>query len=121
MILDIGSERKKAAFLRNLSTHAKVMRFKENVIPSAFSLGLQIEKRQPGKALFILNQLIKEGEPAERILGGLRYSIENNMVNPRGLRLRLKLLLNCDIEIKTGRLKPVFALEKLVVNLCALA
>ncbi len=121
LILDIGSERTKAAFLRSLSKYAKVIRFKEEIIPSAFNLSRQIEKRQSGKALLILNQLIKEGEPVERILGGLRYSLENNMVNPRGLRLRLKLLLNCDIEIKTGRLKPVFALEKLVVNLCALA
>lgn len=121
LILDIGSERPKAAFLRSLSKYAKVIRFKEEIIPSAFNLSRQIEKRQSGKALVILNQLIKEGEPVERILGGLRYSLENNMVNPRGLRLRLKLLLNCDIEIKTGRLKPVFALEKLVVNLCALA
>lgn len=120
LILDIGSERPKAAFLRSLSKYAKVIRFKEEIIPSAFNLSRQIEKRQSGKALVILNQLIKEGEPVERILGGLRYSLENNMVNPRGLRLRLKLLLNCDIEIKTGRLKPVFALEKLVVNLCAL-
>ncbi len=121
LILDIGSERPKAAFLRSLSKYAKVIRFKEEIIPSAFNLSRQIEKRQSGKALLILNQLIKEGEPVERILGGLRYSLENNMVNPRGLRLRLRLLLNCDIEIKTGRLKPVFALEKLVVNLCALA
>ena len=121
LILDIGQERQKAAFLRSVSKHAKVIRFKEEAIPSAFNLSRQIENRQAGKALLILNQLIREGEPAERILGGLRYSLENNMVNPRGLQIRLRLLLNCDIEIKTGRLKPVFALEKLVVNLCALA
>ncbi|MFA5310769.1 MAG: hypothetical protein WC355_00390 [Candidatus Omnitrophota bacterium] len=121
LILDIGQERQKAAFLRSVSKYAKVIRFKEEVIPSAFNLSRQIENRQAGKSLLILNQLIREGEPAERILGGLRYSLENNTVNPRGLQIRLRLLLNCDIEIKTGRLKPVFALEKLVVNLCALA
>nr|HPL83037.1 hypothetical protein [Candidatus Omnitrophota bacterium] len=64
---------------------------------------------------------IKDGERPERILGGLRYSLENNVQDVKGLRRRLKLLLNCDIEIKTGKLKPVFALEKLVVNLCALS
>jgi hypothetical protein len=28
--------------------------------------------------------------------------------------------LQCDLDIKTGRIKPVFAMERLVVNLCGL-
>ncbi|MFY9402453.1 MAG: hypothetical protein WAQ07_03455, partial [Candidatus Omnitrophota bacterium] len=71
-------------------------------------------------ALKILKNLIKEGQKPEMILGALRYSLQSNTLSPLLLRRRIKLLLNCDIEIKTGRFKPVFALEKLVVNLCAL-
>ncbi|MBN2830799.1 MAG: hypothetical protein JXL82_00760 [Candidatus Omnitrophica bacterium] len=120
LALDITEESKKAQFIRNIARYAKIIRFKEETPPNTFNLSRQIEKRQPGFALKTLNQLIKAGERPERILGGLRYSLEANTMNSAGLRLRLKLLLNCDIEIKTGKLKPVFALEKLVVNLCAL-
>jgi DNA polymerase III delta subunit len=69
----------------------------------------------------VLNQLLKKGERPERILGGLRYSWENSIATPLETRRRLKALLNCDIDIKTGRLKADFALERLVVSLCSLA
>jgi DNA polymerase III delta subunit len=121
LVLDIGQQDKKGQFIKNINRYAKVIRFKEILPSSTFTLSRQIEERRADNALRILSQLIHEGERPERILGGLRYSIENNIKNAVGLRRRMRLLLNCDIEIKTGRLKPVFALEKLVVNLCALS
>jgi DNA polymerase III delta subunit len=39
--------------------------------------------------------------------------------NPAELQRRLKLLLECDVSIKTGRLKPTLVLERLVIGLCA--
>ena len=120
LVLDIDQESSKDHFIRNINKYAKIVRFKEAVPLNTFSLGRQIEERRADSALKILSQLIKDGERPERILGGLRYSLENNMKDALGLRRRIRLLLNCDIEIKTGKLKPVFALEKLVVNLCAL-
>ncbi len=121
LVLDIEEQSGKENFIRNIGKYAKITRFKEPVPINTFSLGRQIEERRPDNALKTLSQLIKDGERPERILGGLRYSLENNVQDVKGLRRRLKLLLNCDIEIKTGKLKPVFALEKLVVNLCALS
>jgi hypothetical protein len=56
-----------------------------------------------------------------RILGGLGYTWERDVMAPLEAKRRLKLLLNCDVEIKTGRLKPNFALEKLVISLCGAA
>jgi len=121
LALDISKEAKKAQLVRSISSQAKVTRFKEEIPVNTFSLSRQIESRQTGVALKTLSRLIGEGERPERILGGLRYSLEARTMDSAGLRRRLKLLLNCDIEIKRGKLKPVFALEKLVVNLCALA
>jgi hypothetical protein len=63
---------------------------------------------------------LQNGERPEMILGGLRSNYERNVFKPLERRKRLKLLLNCDIEIKTGRLKPELALEKLVAGLCYL-
>jgi len=119
LILDIEERAKSNTFVSSLNKCAKVINFKEEAPPNTFDLSRQIESRQVSLALNTLGRLIKEGERPERILGGLRYSLEGNIMNSIAFRRRLKLLLNCDIEIKTGRLKPVFALEKLVVNLCA--
>ncbi|MCK9430363.1 MAG: hypothetical protein M0R17_10210 [Candidatus Omnitrophica bacterium] len=108
-------------FIKDLSRSAKVMRFKETVNPDTFVLNRQIELRNPDSALRLLNQLLKNGEAPERILGGLRYAWEKQGIRTLEARRRLKLLLGCDVEIKTGRLKPAFALEKLVIGLCGVA
>lgn len=119
LVLDMDSIEKKDDFLGRIQRYAKTLRFKENIKVDTFSLCRSIQSRKPDYALRILNQLLKEGERPERILGGLRYAWEREVLPPLEIKRRLKSLLNCDIEIKTGKLKPAFALEKLVVNLCA--
>lgn len=110
----------KDEFISRLLRYGKVLRFKETEEPDTFVLSRQITARRPDQALKILSQLLKNGERPERILGGLRYAWEKETLPVLAARARLKLLVRCDLEIKTGRLKPVFALEKLVVGLCAL-
>ncbi|MDD5115608.1 MAG: hypothetical protein PHW98_00885 [Candidatus Omnitrophica bacterium] len=105
-------------FIKGLSRYAKVMRFREAVKPDTFALNRQIELRNSDSALRILGQLLKNGEAPERILGGLRYAWEKQGVRNLTARRKLKMLLGCDVEIKTGRLKAALALEKLVVGLC---
>jgi DNA polymerase III delta subunit len=77
--------------------------------------------RQAAPALSVLAQLLKDGEKPERIMGGLRYSWEKYSATPKGTSIKLKALLNCELDIKTGRLKADFALERLVIALCNLA
>lgn len=119
LVLDIERWNPKDNFAKQLFNHARVFRFKEEARLDTFALSRCIDQKSPEQALKVLNQLLQEGEKPERILGGLRFVWEKSAVNPFEARERLKLLLNCDIDIKTGRLKPVFALEKLVVGLCA--
>ena len=121
LILDFQHYDYKDEFIKGISAHASMLRFKEIVNPDTFVLNRQIELRKTDSALRILNQLFINGEAPERILGGLRYAWEKQGVAALGAKRKLKLLLNCDIEIKTGRLKPAFALEKLVVSLCGFA
>lgn len=121
LVLDFNQYDYKDEFIKDISKHATLMRFKEIVNPDTFALSRQIELRKTDYALRILNQLLKNGEPAERILGGLRFDWEKKDIAAANAQKKLKLLLNCDIDIKTGRLKPAFALEKLVVSLCAFA
>jgi len=127
LVLDINSaftykgDPAQDEFFSHISKYSQVYRFKEDARPDTFMLGRYIEQRQSPYALRILNQLLKNGERPERILGGLRYVYQRSTHVRPDRRRQLKLILNCDLEIKTGRLKPSFALEKLVVNLCCLA
>ncbi len=120
LILDVDRQEPRDKFINSILRYAQVYHFKETIPPDTFMLSRQIDLRRPDYALRLLYQLLKNGEKPERILGGLRYSCERNITQPLEKRKRLKLILNCDIEIKTGRLRPPFALEKLVVNLCCL-
>jgi len=118
LVLDLNELDKKDSFIRNIARFVSPVRFKETVHPDTFALGRSIDMRRPDNALRILNDLLREGERPERILGGLRYVWEKDAAPSLEKRKRLKFLLNCDIEIKTGRLKADLALEKLVVGLC---
>ncbi len=120
LVLDMESQNRKDAFVERVSNFALVHHFSEPARPDAFTLGRSIDNRSTEQALRILNQLFQDGEKPERILGGLRFAFEKGAVIPLETKRKLRLLLNCDIDIKTGRLKPIFALEKLIVNLCGL-
>lgn len=120
LVLDVDKRDKSEEFINHIYRYAKVYQFKETKQPDTFTLSRQIALKKPDSALRLLNQLLKAGERPERILGGLRYSLERDAAGDLTMKRRLRLLLNCDIDIKTGRLKPVFALERLVINLCGL-
>ncbi len=106
-------------FINRIYRYAKIYRFRETRRLDTFTLSRQIALKRPNYALRVLNQLLKDGERPERILGGLRYVLERDSASALEMKRGLKLLLNCDIDIKTGKLKPVFALERLVINLCS--
>ncbi len=121
LVLDFAQYDYKDEFVKGLSAQANLLRFKETVNPDTFVLNRQIELRKTDAALRLLSQLLRNGEAPERILGGLRYAWEKQDIQTLSARRKLKLLLGCDLEMKTGRLKPACALEKLVVNLCSFA
>jgi DNA polymerase III delta subunit len=120
LVLDFERFDRKDVFQGEIQRYAKVFRFKETVKPDAFALSRYILSKNPAGALRLLSQLLKDGERPERILGGLRYAWERDISSLPEMKKKLKSLLNCDIEIKTGKLKPVLALEKMVISLCGL-
>lgn len=121
LVLDMDEPDFRDSFFKQLQGRVQIFRFKEPVVLNAFTLSRSIDSRKPPQALKVLNQLLENGEKPEWILSGLRYDWERNITSPLEIKKRLKLLLNCDIEIKTGKLKPGYALEKLVVSLCGLS
>lgn len=120
LVLDFQHYDPKDEFINSLARYSQLVRFKESIPLSTFTLSRQIQLQRTDEALRVLNELLKNGEKPERILGGLRYAAEKYAFSPHEGRKRLEILLNCDIEIKTGRLRPDFALEKLVISLCNL-
>ncbi len=118
LILDAGRYDLRDQFLNRIMKVSQVVRFQDNIQPDTFALARQVNLKKADYALRTLNQLLNNGDKPEWILGGLRYATERDIVHPLEKRKRLKLLLSCDIDIKTGRLKPAFALEKLIVSLC---
>jgi DNA polymerase III delta subunit len=120
LVLDANRVDKRDTFINTALNYAKVLRFKETPQISTFTLIRCIESKRADSALTVLNQLLRQGERPERILGGLRHDWEKATGISLELKKKLKLFLRCDIEIKTGKLKPAFALEKLVVSLCTL-
>jgi len=120
LVLDASHIERKDEFLNTISRFCKVARFQETMKPDTFTLIRQIDLNKPDMALRALNQILNDGERPEMILGGLRYAWERGVAHPAEMKRKLRLLLNCDLEIKTGKLKPLFALEKLVIGLCGL-
>jgi len=120
LVLDMANAGSKDAFVESIAEFAEIRRFRIQIQPSAFTLSRLIEVRKAAESLKILHQLLENGEKPERIMGGLRASWIRNPAGPLNLKKKLRILLECDLDIKTGKIKPVIALERLIVNLCGL-
>jgi DNA polymerase III delta subunit len=118
LVLDVDKVDRKNAFIEGVSHHAEIRNFRVESQASTFTLSRLIEARKPAEGLQVLHELLDNGEKPERIMGGLRASWTRYPADPLNLNKKLKILLQCDLDIKTGRIKPVFALERLIVNLC---
>jgi DNA polymerase III delta subunit len=119
LVFDIEVLNPKDSFFYSLSKNSRIFRCRQEEHLDTFALGRQIELKKAQVSLRILNRLLRDGEKPERILGGLRHTWERDITNPIEKRKRFKLLLSCDIDIKTGRLKPAFVLERFIISLCA--
>ena len=118
LVLDFEKRPQRDAFFDDIARHAQSFSFKEEAKTDTFMLGRSIDAEKPDVALRILHELFAKGEKPERILGGLRYAWERDILRPQETRRKLKALLQCDVELKTGRLSAELALEKLVLGLC---
>jgi DNA polymerase III delta subunit len=109
-------------FLKEISSVAntinlrKVQR-KENV----FDLCRAMLQKNPASSLRILSNLLSSGQVPLKILGGISWYWTNKNItkNDYSLRRDIDLLLDTDVNIKTGKVNPDFALEFLVINLAS--
>jgi len=120
LVLDAEHSNPRDEFLAGLQAHSQVMRFREEEAPNTFALGRLIDAKKAAQSLEVLHRLLDAGEKPERIMGGLRVSWQRYSQNPAALKMKMRLLLKTDIAIKTGKVKPLFALERMIVALCGL-
>jgi DNA polymerase III delta subunit len=118
LVLDSPRYIFKDEFTKRMSRMSRVLRFRESQEPDTFALGRAIESKSIHQCLDILRQILENGGKPERIMGGLRYVWDQDIRRPKETRKKLRLLLDCDIAIKTGRLKAQMALERLLTQLC---
>ncbi len=129
LILDARRDDRRDKFLSGISRFVKVLNFRQSAEINAFSLARQIvhvqaslrsESRQSSlaPAMKLLRQLLLQGEKPEKILGAIRYQLGRQNSSLADKKKKLNSLLKCDIDIKTGKLKPDLALERLVIRLC---
>jgi DNA polymerase III delta subunit len=118
LVLDFDQPDSTDTLITTLKKYSRVFKFSEKIPVTTFTLSRQIDSKKAHSALSALNQLLLNGEKPERIMGGLRYVWERER-NAELKKKRLGLLLECDKYIKTGKLRPDFALEKLIIELCS--
>jgi DNA polymerase III delta subunit len=118
IILEARRIDRRDQFLNQISNIVKLIKFRQSEEINAFSLAEQIIHKKAKPAMRMLRRLLLQGEKPERILGALRYRLHKERLDIRDKKRKLMFLLNCDIDIKTGRLKPDFALERLLIRFC---
>lgn len=107
------------AFVRQLEPFVKKMDFQSPKDLGVFDLTRAIVSSQTTKALRILNLLLKNRENPQSILGALfwQWDKAKDRLSLDKFKRGLKLLLDTDIRIKTGKLDEELALEMLVIRL----
>jgi len=121
LVLDFSRVEPKDDFVAGISRQVKIIRFKEAAaLPDTFALKNYIDAKKIQPALSVLNQLLDNGKKPEMILGALRALWERQGLVSLPAKKMIKALLVCDIDIKTGRLRPDLALERLVIGLCGI-
>ncbi len=119
LVLEMDEFDRKDKFSVSFAAHSVLRQLSQEIPKSVFALSDEIRAGKAGDGLKLLHDLLKKGQKPELILGGLRSGLSRNAADISYLRRLNKLLLDCDTAIKTGSLKPSFALERLVVSLCA--
>jgi DNA polymerase III delta subunit len=119
LVLEFSRYEQKDKLITALGSIAQMQVFKQDVVQNVFDLARMIEAGKSAESLRLLNQLLHKGEKPEMIMGGLRSSLTRSG-SPKTIKTVNQLLLQCDVTVKTGSLKPTFALERLVVTLCSL-
>ncbi|HDZ76723.1 MAG TPA: hypothetical protein ENH41_01400 [Candidatus Omnitrophica bacterium] len=110
------------AQINKIAPYAQAMHFRKSKAYDVFDLGRAIQGKNQAFALYILSDLLLRGVKPYMLLGGLIWQwerMQKSLSEPE-INRGFEILLETDLNIKSGRLKISTALELLVVKLSLL-
>lgn len=119
LILDSSELNAEDPFVKEIGQFAQKLISKADKKLGVFDLTQAIVSRQTARALQILNTLLNNRENPQSILGAIFWQWEKmkDSLSLDKFRQGLKLLLDTDVRIKTGKLEEELALEMVVIRL----
>ena len=119
LVLDTDRFDTKDSFVQQLSHLCRVVAFQKSRPLDVFSLCRAVVRKDAPEALKTLSQLLLSGEKPQKILGLLLWQWKKIQpsLSKKEFRNGLDILLEADLAIKKGRLKPDLAMELLVTKL----
>jgi DNA polymerase III delta subunit len=123
VVLDFDELDIKSAFFSKLRPHVQLVNFGgDNKVINVFDVTRAISSRDTAGAVRILNELIGNNTHPLQIMGGLvwYWSKERDHLSAGRFQKGLEILEEGDLNIKRSRLRPEYAVEKVVVELTLL-
>jgi len=122
LILESSQAGEKDSFVKKVKPYATVVAPAETPKLNVFDITNCMSRKQYAQSLKVLSQLIEEGQHPLQIMGGLVWfwGRTKNRLSQARYEKGLKCLQEADLDIKRSRLKPDYAMERLVVRLCAI-
>ena len=122
LVLDFDEIDQRSAFFSKLRNLTQVLNFGVEKAINVFDVTRAISSRDTAGAIKMLHELIGNNTHPLQIMGGLvwYWSKERDHLNTARFQQGLMVLEEGDLNIKRSRLKPEYAVEKVVVELSTL-
>ena len=122
IVLDFDEMDIKSAFFSKLKPHVQLVNFGADKVINVFDVTRAISSQDTAGAVRMLNELIGNNTHPLQIMGGLvwYWSKERDRLSAGRFQKGLEILEEGDLNIKRSRLKPEYAVEKVVVELTLL-
>ncbi len=119
VVLDYDDLDLKSALFNKLKPLTEVTFFGEGKALNVFDMTRAIGQRNGGEALRILHELLENNTHPLQIMGGLvwYWGKERDRLSSKNFQKGLMALEEGDLNIKRSRLKPEYAIEKVVIEL----
>lgn len=120
LIMEDGSMKETDTFIKKIRPYAKVISYVSSEPVSVFDMTRAISQKQPSKALQLLSDLLASGVHPLQIMGALIWFWGKSrwQLSQAAYAKGLQYMQQADMDIKRSRLRPEYAMERLVVRLC---
>jgi len=122
LILESDHVTLKDSFVKKLKPYCKMSEDSQEKDLNVFDITNAMERRNYSLALKNLSSILSGGQSPVFLMGGLVWfwGSRRNRLKRKAFEEGLLYLQEADLDIKRSRLKPDYAMERLIVKLCTL-